>query len=214
MSRRSQVSIATGVLLVLLALVVWSRPGPMTEVVVPSGATLSDVADSLSAHDVIRARPLFELYARARGADRKIKAGRYRLATNSSWSSTLGRITRGEVVTEPMTIPEGFTLAQMAPRIAEATGEPLSTVEEDLARPGLDEQLDVPGPGLEGYLFPDTYLFADGVSVDAVLEAMTERYHEVWTPERRTRLREMDMTEREIVTIASIVQAEARRSEE
>jgi UPF0755 protein len=43
---------------------------------------------------------------------------------------------------------------------------------------------------------------------------MTERYHEVWTPERRTRLREMDMTEREIVTIASIVQAEARRSEE
>lgn len=214
MSRRRWFVGALVVVVGLLVTLTWNRPGPTTEVVVPSGATLSEVADSLASHDVIRARPLFELYARARGAGRKIKAGRYRLATHGSWASTLGRLTRGEVVTEPMTIPEGFTLAQMAPRIAKTTGLPVDSVEEVLAEPGPDAELGVPGPGLEGYLFPDTYLFAHGVSIGAVLRAMTARYRDVWTPERRSRLDELGMTEREIVTIASIVQAEARRVEE
>lgn len=214
MRRRSRIVTAVVIGGAALLMLLWSRPGPAVEIVVPTGATLSDVADSLATHDVIRARPLFELYARARGAARKIKAGRYRLATHSSWASALGRLTRGEVVTEPMTIPEGFTLAQMAPRIAETTALPLDSVEHVLAEPGLDEELGVPGPGLEGYLFPDTYLFAHGVSIETVLQTMTARYRDVWTPERRSRLNELGMTEREIVTIASIVQAEARRAEE
>jgi UPF0755 protein len=192
----------------------WRRPGERTEVIVPPGATLSDVADSLSAHGVIRGRAFFELYARARRADRRIKAGRYALQENSSWASTLGRTTRGEVVTDPMTIPEGFSIAQMVPRIAQATGTDEDFVAALLAEPSLADELGVPGPGVEGYLFPDTYLFASGVPVSEVLAAMARRYQALWTPERRARLAELDMTEREIVTLASIVQAEARRMEE
>jgi UPF0755 protein len=190
------------------------RPGAPVEVVVPQGATLSDVVDTLTARGVIGSGALFELYARARRADRRIKAGRYELAAGGSWNSTLRQLTRGEVVTEPMTIPEGFTLAQMAPRIAGATGADADSVEAVLDAPGLADELAVPGPGLEGYLFPDTYFFADGVSLETVLEAMTERYRAVWTPERRARLDELGMTERDLVTLASIVQAEARLTEE
>jgi UPF0755 protein len=113
-----------------------------------------------------------------------------------------------------MTIPEGFTVAQMVPRIAEATGATPDSVEALLADPELESELGVPGPGVEGYLFPDTYLFAGGVPVSEVLRAMAERYHAVWTPERRARLAELGMTEQEVVTLASIVQAEARRMEE
>jgi len=214
MSRRRQATIAAASCVVALLVLSWNRQGAPISVTVPPGATLAQVTDSLSARGIIRGGALFELYARARRADRKIKAGHYVLETNGSWASTLGRITRGEVVTEPMTIPEGFTLAQMAPRIAEATGVSLDSVEAVLAVPDLDSELAVPGPGVEGYLFPDTYFFASGVPVRAVLEAMTERYQAVWTPERRSRLDELDMSEREIVTLASIVQAEARRLEE
>ena len=214
MSRRQLSAIAAAMFIVAILVSSWDRPGAPTEVIVPPGATLSQVADSLSARGIIRGRALFELYARARRADRKIKAGRYELATSSSWASTLRRITRGEVATEPLTIPEGFTLAQMAPRIAEATEVSLDSVEALLADPELGSDLGVPGPGVEGYLFPDTYLFASGVAVSAVLEAMVERYRAVWTPERRIRLEELGMTEQEIVTLASIVQAEARHLEE
>jgi UPF0755 protein len=113
-----------------------------------------------------------------------------------------------------MTIPEGFTLAQMAPRIAEVTGLDEDSVTAILADPELATRLDVPGPGVEGYLFPDTYLFASGVPVSEVLAAMAARYRRVWTPERRARMEELGMTERGVVTLASIVQAEARRQEE
>ena len=214
MSRRVKVAVGGAVVIAALIALAGPTPGEPTEVIIPSGATLSQVADSLSARGVIRGRALFELYVRARRADRKIKSGRYLLATNSSWASTLGSVTRGEVATEPMTIPEGFMVAQMVPRIAEATGVSPDSVEALLADPDLDAKLGVPGPGVEGYLFPDTYRFASGVPVSTVLDAMAERYRAVWTPERLARLEELGLTEGELVTLASIVQAEARRPEE
>ena len=59
------------VLALLLLIWLWVRPGAPIQVIVPTGATLSEVADSLAARGVIRGRLLFELYARARRADRK-----------------------------------------------------------------------------------------------------------------------------------------------
>jgi UPF0755 protein len=188
--------------------------GPALRVVVPPGATLAQVVDSLEAQGVVRAAGLFEVYARARGAAPRIKAGHYEMPAPSSWASVVRRLTRGEVLTEPMTVPEGFTLAQMAPRIAELSGVTADSVTALLESAELAERLEVPGPGLEGYLFPDTYRFASGVPPEGVVAAMVARYHSTWTPERRARLEEIGLTEQEAVTLASIVQAEARHEEE
>lgn len=189
-------------------------PGPPLRIVVPEGATLGQVVDSLATRGVVRGSALFELYARARGTARQIKAGRYAIPAPSSWASVVRRLTRGEVLTEPMTVPEGFTLAQIAPRIARVSGVSGVSVAAVLASEELVAELGVPGPGLEGYLFPDTYLFASGVPVERVVAAMVKRYQEVWTPERRARLDDVGLTEHEAVTLASIVQAEARYVEE
>jgi len=196
---------------------VWAvsrSPGAPARFVVPEGATLGEVADTLGARGIVRGRSLFELYARVRRADRSIKAGQYEMPMASPWEAVVRALTRGDVLTEPMTIPEGFTLAQIAPRIAEVSGVPTDSVSALLQAPDLAAALGVPGPGLEGYLFPDTYLFARGVPARSIVAAMVERYREVWTPERRARLDSLDMTEAEILTLASIVQAEARRAEE
>ena len=184
--------------------------GPRLRVVVPPGASLGQVVDSLEAQGIVRAAGLFEVYARARGAAPRIKAGQYEMPAPSSWASVVRRLTRGEVITSPMTVPEGFTLAQMAPRIAEVSGVPTDSVTALLESEELAERLEVPGPGLEGYLFPDTYFFASGVSPERIVAAMAARYQSVWTPERRARLEEVGLTEQEAVTLASIVQAEAR----
>jgi UPF0755 protein len=117
-------------------------------------------------------------------------------------------------MTVAMTIPEGFTLRQMAPRIAEVSGVPSDSVMARLEHSQLADELEVPGPTVEGYLFPDTYRFASGTRVSTILRAMTDRYRAAWTPERRARLAELDMTEREAVTLASIIQAEARQVDE
>lgn len=201
---------------VLLAATAWAmlRPGEPVRVVIPSGATLSDVADSLAAREVIDFPFLFRVYARARRAERKLKAGTYDLETGTSWRAALRSVTRGEVVTVPVTIPEGFRLTQLAERISEVTAEPVEGVLAILQGSAGVDDLGLPGPGLEGYLFPDTYRFAMGVPVSAVVDAMARRYRDVWTPERLERLQASGLSEREVVTLASIVQAEARRAEE
>ena len=211
--RRSRLAAVLVAACVVITWATW-RPGSPVVVMVPAGATLAQVADTLSERGVIRGRPFFVGVATLLRADRRIKAGAYELRERSSWAVALGALTRGQVITETVTLPEGFTLAQMAPRIAVLSGVPTDTVTAAMNAPGLEAALGVPGPGLEGYLFPDTYRFARGVSPRVVLVAMAARYRGIWTPERRARLDSLDMTEGELITLASIVQAEARRVEE
>lgn len=211
--------VAGGVLFValvatLVMAITRGEEGPAVEVLIPSGATLPDVAAMLESRNVIRSARLFQLYTRVRRADRKLKAGSYRLTAGSSMRSVLRKLTRGEVLTVALTIPEGFSIPQMAPRIAEVTGTRADAVVASLERVSLHTAYAVPGPSLEGYLFPDTYRFATGVPVENVIEAMVRRYAAFWTPARRALLETSGMSEREIVTLASIIQAEARRVEE
>lgn len=183
-------------------------------VTIPRGASPREVADTLVARDVIGHAPLFRAYVRLRRADRTLKAGIYRLAPGERWSEVVDVLSQGRVATLPMTIPEGWRLAQMVPRIAEMTNLPPDSVNARLSGDSLHVRWRVPGPGLEGYLFPDTYRFTPGSSLDAVVRAMTDRYRRYWTRDRRTRLETADLSEQEAVTLASIVQAEARRVEE
>lgn len=187
-----------------------SGPGEPVTIEIPAGATMPEVADILADHDVVVSARLFHLYARVMRADRELKAGTYRLHTGSSVRSALRTLTRGEVVTVPLSVPEGFTIRQMAPRIAGITGMPEAEVRDTLLDEGVAAAAAVPGPTLEGYLFPDTYLFAPGVPLRAVVDAMVDRYRQVWTQERQALLEASEMTEQEAVTLASIVQAEAR----
>jgi len=189
-------------------------PGPPVEVVIPSGATFSEAVDSLGAHGVVTRPTLFSLYARIKGADTRIRSGRYSMRPGTAWSQVLRDLTEGRVVTELMTIPEGFTLEPISLRIADLTGADADSVLALLTALDAEARWGVPGPGLEGYLFPDTYRFAEGVPVEDVIEVMTDRYHSVWTPARRSLLGSLALDEREVVTLASIIEAEALRAEE
>jgi UPF0755 protein len=191
-----------------------SAPGDPVEIQVPRGATFSTVVDTLHHRGIVGWPRLFRVYARLRGDDERVKAGRYALAPGRSWSTLLDDLTTGKVVTEPLTIPEGFRLTQIAPRVSALTGLAEDSVLGALGAPGADTVYGVPGPGLEGYLFPDTYLFAAGVPLDTVIRTMTRRYVRTWTPERRARLDSLGLSEQEAMTLASIVQAEARHPEE
>lgn len=204
----------TGALALALVVAACGSDGPPVDVSVPAGSGFSEVVDTLSARGIVGRPGLFTLYARLRGADREVRAGRYALAPGSSWNEVIRVLTQGNVVTVRVTIPEGFTLKQMAPRIAEITGVPADSVLAYLSRDEVVQELGIPGPTPEGYLFPDTYRFTPGTRVSTVVETMVDRYRAVWTPERRASLAEIDMTERELVTLASIIQAEARQVQE
>lgn len=185
-------------------------PDDAVEIRVEPGAGAILIGRQLRDAGLVRYPRLFALAARVRGVDASLKSGLYRFRGDATWSEVLDMLARGEVVTFPLTIPEGFTVREIAPRVAAAAGVPVDSILGLARDSGFARSLGVPGPTLEGYLFPDTYRFAEGIDPTLALETMVERYRAFWTDARRARRDSLGMEERELVTLASIVEKEAR----
>ena len=188
--------------------------GPPVRVVVPQGASFRAAADSLGNAGVIRSPTLFRVYAKVRGGDRAIKPGTYLLRRGSSWNTVLTALREGKGMMFTVTIPEGFTLTQIVPAIARALEVPADSVIAATRDTAHLDRLGVPTPMLEGYLFPDTYMFLPGTPARVAVNAMVRRFEQVWRPEWTARLDTLGMTRHEVVTLASIVEREAKRPDE
>ena len=204
----------------LLAASLWgcgrSAPeeGTLIDVRIPRGASVRAIADRLEDGGLIDHPWWFAQYVRWKGADEELKAGHYRLLAGSSFEELVRILRAGEVVTHPLTIPEGLRLRDVAARIAAHTGEPHDSVRALLEDSTWVERFDLPGPTLEGYLFPETYRFAEGVDAETIVRTMIDRYEAFWGPEERARATALGLVEREVVTLASIVEEEAILDEE
>jgi UPF0755 protein len=181
---------------------------------VARGSGVSAVADTLAAREIIDWPEIFRLYSRTQGASRSIKPGVYEVRRGTAWGEILRKLVLGDVVTMTVVVPEGWTAAQIGARIAAATGSPPDSVMSYLLSDSVAAALGVPGPTLEGYLYPATYQFPLGTPYEAVARALVNRYLRVWTPEMRARADSLEMSKREVMTLASIVEKEAKRWEE
>ena len=201
-----------------ISLAVLRRGGPAAgtevEVVIESGATLDGIAARLDDSGLIGSPLAFSLLARVKGAAAELKAGRYRIVAGVGYGEILDMLRRGAVVTVPLTIPEGLTLREVAPRIAGFTGDADSTVLAILREPSWVERLGLPGPTLEGYILPETYRFSEGTGIETIIQEMATRYQAFWGETERALADSLGLTEREVVTLASIVEEEARLAEE
>lgn len=191
-----------------------SDDGEVVRVHVPVGASFSQVTDSLASRDIIGTPPLFKLYARFRNATGSVKPGTYAFRKGTSWSQILADLSSGRVLTARLVIPEAWDLRGIAPRIAQATGLDKDSVMYFLTDTAVARRFDVPGPTLEGYLYPATYTFPVAAPLDTIVRQMVGTYKRMWTPERRARAEAIGLNEREVVTLASIIEKEARRREE
>ena len=113
-----------------------------------------------------------------------------------------------------VTIPEGWLLARILPRLAEALRVPESELVAAASDPALARSLGIPAQGLEGYLFPETYAFEYGMPVRDALVHMARMCLDRFDENRRQRAAELGLSLHEVLTLASIVQAEAARVEE
>jgi UPF0755 protein len=177
---------------------------------VPEGSGLSSVTDTLAKRGIVGSAATFKFYARMKGAAPKLKPGMYEVRPGASYGLIVQKLTTGDVVKTRVVIPEGWDLRGIAPRLAQATGLPADSVLSRLMDPALAQKYGVPGPTLEGYLYPATYTLPMGSSLDRILREMTGQYKRQWTPAMRARAQALRMSEREVVTLASIVEKEAR----
>ncbi len=184
--------------------------GPPIRVKVPAGASLPIVADSLVARGIVESGPKFRRYADAQDAAAKIKPGIYEFRAGESWKVIVGKLVRGDVVKARIVVPEGWTARQIANRTAAALGGNADSIYARLADTAAARKYAVPGPTLEGYLYPATYVFPLGTPVETAIGEMVKRYRAAWTTQMRAQLQAQGMTERDAVALASIVEREAK----
>ena len=177
-------------------------------VTVPAGQGLKATAADLHDRGIIRNAFKFNLYARIKGYDKKVKAGEYRLKPSYSPRKILDIIVSGRVQLYKITIPEGYNLVQIADMMPAAG---LGSVQDFLAAANdgsLAAAYNIPGDSFEGYLFPDTYHFPKGVAPEKIIKTMVRRFQEVFTAAWEKRARERNMTVHQVVTLASIIEKE------
>jgi UPF0755 protein len=199
----------------LLGLAACGAPtGPKLRVHVPPGASFSQIADTLSARGIIRGKPVFKLFARVANAQSKAMPGTYGFRKGEAWTKVISDLRNGNVLKDKFVIPEGWSLDKIAARMAHFTESDSTAVLNKLLDSAQVRRTGVPGPTLEGYLYPATYEFAVDAPVDSIVNHLVNRYKLMWTPARRARAASLEMSERAVVTLASIVEKEAKRRTE
>jgi UPF0755 protein len=162
----------------------------------------------------VRNALIFRLLVRVRASDGKILAGEYEFRGPRTPAQVLDVLVRGEVRRHRLTIPEGMRLDEIA-RVVGASG--LGN-EEAFLRAASDPRpvadIDPQAADLEGYLFPDTYHVPRGLPATRLVAEMVARFREEMTPERERHRAALGLTWRQILTLASLVEEEARAAEE
>lgn len=194
---------------------VFARPsGPAVRVIIPEASTFRAAADSLARAGIVDWPRVFSVYARISGTDRALKPGTYLFRPNTPWRDVLTALTGGKGLVRSVTIPEGFSLAQIAPVLANALEVPAESVLAAARDTAHLNRLAVPMQTLEGYLFPDTYAFPEGTTARRAVAEMVRRFEREWEPAWDERLLALGRTRHELVTMASIVEEEAKLAHE
>ena len=203
----------------VLALVIawfylWVSPAPRlappSQVSIEKGESFRSVARQLKAAGVVRSSTALLIYGEWTGAARRIQSGDYEFKGGERIPEVMRHLVNGDFVSIVITIPEGLTVHQIAERLA-MTGLICQPDFEHAAHDGpLVTALGLLPLGAEGYLFPATYKFSPRADVKDVLSAMLMRFFQVLTPQAEERMFQLGLTPRELVTMASIVEKEAK----
>ena len=179
---------------------------------VRGGETAASVGRRLQSAGIIRNQYFWNLLARL--GNEHIRVGTYRIEIPSSQLQIRSVLTSGEQILVRVTIPEGLTLRRTAMILEEAG---ICSARDFMAAAASREILDafnIPGNSMEGYLFPDTYLFPLSYPAHRVVTAMAENFFRriaLIAPESLN-ISPAELNER--VIMASIVEREFRLREE
>lgn len=186
---------------------------------VRSGDTLDQVAQQLQASGLIRSAWAFRLYAHFSGGGHDLQAGHYLFRKGLSISEILSALEHGSVVSNnvTVTIPEGFTVQQIAERLAAdgvcSVSAFLQTEQHDqftepfLQQIGKSPQIKY---RLEGYLFPDTYDFDRGEPAHDVIDTMLQDFAQHVNDQVMREIQAEGTTLPVVITEASMVEREAK----
>jgi UPF0755 protein len=192
---------------------------------IPAGASAGQVKKILEANRILPAYSSFRFMLRAINAQDKIKAGEYSFSPADPLYKVIYKLIKGDVIPAEQikaTFPEGASIYRMGMILKESGIKNWKSF-QDLVDEGIIAALRerhwkifkyISSESLEGYLFPDTYMFLGDASAEAMAETMLDRFEEIVIPYWEKTKKDTPFSLHEILTLASIVEKEAQQPDE
>ncbi len=176
--------------------------------------TLEDIGATSSAERLFRLGKLLKKW-------KNVKIGEYSLSTDMTPLEVFRAISSGVSITHKVTFPEGKNMFQIADMLVERRllsddGKKKEFVSLCKSKTFIkDMGFQEPMPDtLEGYLYPDTYFFQKRMSAEKIIRIMVKRFFDFWGEKEKNRMKEINMSRHDVVTLASIIEKETGASQE
>jgi UPF0755 protein len=230
--RRKTLFISLGLLLIFFVFFLyWFLFKPPSEtsltkpIIIKKGMPIKKISMMLEQEGIIRNRHFFTGMATLLGGKAGIKAGEYEFKTGMSAWEVLNTLVKGQVKHHLVTIPEGYTLSQIAQYFGDLdivnkeaflqkATSPVFIASLGLSESPLNQYSERTLSTLEGYLFPDTYNLVKEMPPEEVINMMVRQFKKVFGPELEGMASQPAISQRDAVILASIIEKETPLSEE
>ena len=183
--------------------------GQTRYLLVRAGDNIEKIADNLEEMGAISSKSIFVFFSRLLNKDRLMKAGRYAIKPNSSLAYIVGRITRGESTPFDITIPEGYTISQIANLLESSVEADMTEFRAAVTDPKLIDSLGIRAKNLEGYLAPSTYNVYFCENPRRIINRMAAHFFNSLPDSFEAKARRLGLTFHQAVTLASLIEKEA-----
>tara|TARA_Y100001968_G_scaffold49313_1_gene39683 strand:+ start:58 stop:1113 length:1056 start_codon:yes stop_codon:yes gene_type:complete len=203
--------IIASILAFYLLVIYWpqSNPYERVEINIPKGVSLSQIGNILKEESIISNKRTFTMAVKSLGHEKNIPAGRYVLHNALNNRAIINQLVYGVPSLKSITVLEGWNIYQIANELEKE----LKISKKTFLRLCNDQRViklfNLEGNSLEGYLFPDTYTFAEEVDPYLVLTRMVNEFINNITKSMEVQAQEMNMSLLEVITLASIIEGEA-----
>lgn len=181
--------------------------------IIDKDLTFEEGIKMLEDNDYITSTEAIKYYAKYYKLNKPIKKGNYTISARTNLEDLLVKVQSGQSDFEKITIPEGYSLYQIASLLEEKN----IIKKEELLETKWDElklnSIIQPSPGvtyeLEGYLYPDTYYIPLNADKEQIINKLHGEFLKVFNEKYRNRAKELGLSVNEVITIASLIEKEA-----
>lgn len=182
------------------------------------GTTTNQIIEILTKKNIIQSDIATRLYLRFINRKVKFQAGDFKFPSPISPMEAIQILQKGKKRSQSFTVPEGWTRFDIAKKIVEQFPSAPSLSYEDvlmiMKNTNSIKEIDPNAKSLEGYLYPSTYQIEKSTPAKTIIDKMVLQFKAIWKPEWDTLALKMKRTKREIVTIASLIEAESKLDSE
>ncbi|KPJ65413.1 hypothetical protein AMJ44_10230 [candidate division WOR-1 bacterium DG_54_3] len=192
----------------------WNIKEDSVRVIIEEGDSMAKIVERLKEINLIEDGKWFLILSKLLGKDRHIQAGRYDFDKGITLYSIFNKLVTGKVTFIEVVIPEGLTIREIARILKKEIGIDSAQFVKVATDSQFIRGLHISASNLEGYLFPNTYKLHWGMDPDRLVQTMVNEFKKIFTPNLSERAKEINLSRHEVVTLGSMIEAEARDGEE